>query len=45
MENHLQLDKLMKDGTSPVESLGGEHWRILHGDTLKLDQGIPPGDF
>ena len=45
MENHLQLDQLMKDGTSPVESLGGEHWRILHGDTLKLIKAFRPGIF
>ena len=35
----------MKDGTSPVESLGGEHWRILHGDTLKLIKAFRPGIF
>ena len=44
MEN-LQLDNLMKEGTSPVESLGGEHWRILHGDTLKLIKAFQPGIF
>ena len=36
MENNLQLDNLMKEGTFPVESVGGDRWRILHGDTLQL---------
>ena len=45
MENNLQLDNLMKEGTFPVESVGGDRWRILHGDTLQLVQAFQPGIF
>lgn len=45
MTNTPQLENLMKEGTFPVESAGGERWRILHGDTLKLVQSFKPGTF
>ena len=45
MENNLQLDNLMKEGTFPVESVGGDRWRILHGDTLQIVQAFQPGIF
>ena len=36
MEKRLELEELLIEGMYPEESAGGEHWRILHGDTLKL---------
>jgi site-specific DNA-methyltransferase (adenine-specific) len=45
MTNNLELEALMKEECLPVESEGGERWRILHGDTLKLVQSFKPGTF
>ena len=45
MENNLQLDNLMKEGTFPVESVGGDSWRIMNGDTLQSEQAFQPGIF
>ena len=36
MGNTLKLEDLLKPDCLPDESAGGENWRILHGDTLKL---------
>lgn len=36
---------LLKPDCVPDESAGGENWRILHGDTLKLVKGFQPGIF
>ena len=36
MGNTLKLEDLLKPDCVPDESAGGENWRILHGDTLKL---------
>lgn len=43
MEHTLQLGEILKDGMYPVESEGGDNWRILHGDTLKLVKAFQPG--
>ena len=45
MEHTLQLGEILKDGMYPVESEGGDNWRILHGDTLKLVKAFQPGTF
>ena len=45
MGNTLKLEDLLKPDCLPDESAGGENWRILHGDTLKLVKGFQPGDF
>ena len=45
MGNTLKLEDLLKPGCLPDESDGGENWRILHGDTLKLVKGFQPGIF
>ena len=45
MGNTLKLEDLLKPDCLPDESAGGENWRILHGDTLKLVKRIPAGDF
>ena len=45
MEHTLQLGGILKDGMCPVESEGGDNWRILHGDTLKLVKAFQPGTF
>ena len=42
---YLQLGEILKDGMYPVESEGGDNWRILHGDTLKLVKAFQPGTF
>ena len=41
MGNTLKLEDLLKPDCVPDESAGGENWRILHGDTLKLVKGFP----
>lgn len=45
MGNTLKLEDLLKPDCLPDESAGGENWRILHGDTLKLVKGFQPGIF
>ena len=45
MGNTLKLEDLLKPDCVPDESAGGENWRILHGDTLKLVKGFQPGIF
>ena len=45
MGNTLKLEDLLKPDCVPEESAGGENWRILHGDTLKLVKGFQPGIF
>ncbi len=45
MEKSLKLEELLKEGMYPEESAGGEHWRILHGDTLKLVKSFRPELF
>ena len=45
MGNTLKLEDLLKPDCLPDESAGGENWRILHGDTLKLVKGFRPGIF
>lgn len=45
MEKTLKLEELLKDGMYPEESAGGQRWRILHGDTLKLVKSFRPGIF
>ena len=45
MGNPLKLEDLLKPDCLPDESAGGENWRILHGDTLKLVKGFQPGIF
>lgn len=35
--------EILKDGMYSVESEGGDNWRILHGDTLKLVKAFQPG--
>ena len=45
MEKSLKLEELLKEGMYPEESAGGEHWRILHGDTLKLVKSFRPEIF
>ena len=45
MGNTLKLENLLKPDCLPDESAGGENWRILHGDTLKLVKGFQPGIF
>ena len=40
MGNTLKLEDLLKPDCLPDESAGGENWRILHGDTLKLVKGF-----
>ena len=45
MRNTLKLEDLLKPDCVPDESAGGENWRILHGDTLKLVKGFQPGIF
>ena len=45
MGNILKLEDLLKPDCVPDESAGGENWRILHGDTLKLVKGFQPGIF
>ena len=45
MGNTLKLEDLLKPDCLPDESVGGENWRILHGDTLKLVKGFQPGIF
>ena len=45
MENCLKLEELLKEGMYPEESAGGERWRILHGDTLKLVKALKPESF
>ena len=45
MEKSLKLEELLKEGTYPEESAGGERWRILHGDTLKLVRSFQPEIF
>lgn len=45
MGNTLKLEDLLKPDCLPDESAGGENWRILHGDTLKLVKGFQSGIF
>lgn len=45
MGNTLELDDILKPQIRPDESMGGENWNILHGDTLKLVKGFQPGIF
>ena len=45
MEISLKLEELLKEGMYPEESTGGERWRILHGDTLKLVKALQPEIF
>jgi len=45
MEKRLELEELLIEGMYPEESAGGEHWRILHGDTLKLVKSFRPEIF
>ena len=45
MGNTLKLEDLLKPDCVPDESAGGENWRILHGDTLKLVKGFQPGSL
>ncbi len=45
MEKTLELEEILKDGMHPEESAGGERWRILHGDTLKLVKALRPRIF
>ena len=45
MGNTLKFEDLLKPDCVPDESAGGENWRILHGDTLKLVKGFQPGIF
>ena len=45
MGNTLKLEDLLKLDCLPDESAGGENWRIVHGDTLKLVKGFLPGIF
>ena len=45
MGNTLKLEDLLKPDCVPDESAGGENWRILHGDTLKLVKGFQRGSL
>ena len=45
MEHTLQLGEILKDGMYPVESEGGDNWRILHGDTLEISKSVSTGNF